>query len=296
VGVGEGDRGKRAYLGRRTRLSRERVPTNVQRLPQAPSEPSGAGGPARGAARRALLALHKPVGKTRTDHWRPPGARRIQVSRSRRPGRGGLGWNRRGRNPGPGCLWFRSSADTRRKLHESCPLRLLRSPPGAGPRPLLPRRAGLGRGTHPRLARLPGCPAARLRGAGSRLPAPGSRRAHTLPLRSNLQASMAGRTRKVAGRARAVRRARGPGDGARLGGQLPARLGSSGRAQRERSGCSACPRRRCHRSARCRRSATMWSCLGAEASRARCSPSLSLTRRAPASHPLSRDVSPGGRG
>lgn len=77
--------------------------------------------------------------------------------RSRRPGRGGLGvGSARGRNPGPGCRRLRGSADARRKLHESCPLRLLRSPTCPGPRPLLPRRAGLGRETHPRRARLPG--------------------------------------------------------------------------------------------------------------------------------------------
>lgn len=71
-------------------------------------------------------------------------------------GAGWAGWDPRGCNPGPGCRRLRASADARSKLLESCPLRLLRSPPRPGPRPLLPRKAGLGRGTHPRRARLPG--------------------------------------------------------------------------------------------------------------------------------------------
>lgn len=196
------------------RSSRERVPTSVQRRPQAPSEPSGAGGPARGAARRALPALQKPVRKTKADRCRPAGAPRIQVSRSRRPGRGGLGAFGAAAVRAPGRRRLRGSVDARRKLHESCPLLLLRSPPRAGPRPLLPRRAGLGRGTHPRRARLPGC-AAR---------APDPRRAHALPLGSNLQASMAGRPPRAAG-GRAARWARGPG-----GGRAGARLGGCGGA------------------------------------------------------------------
>lgn len=224
------------------RSSRERVPTSVQRRPQAPSEPSGAGGPARGAARRALPALQKPVRKTKADRCRPAGAPRIQVSRSRRPGRGGLGAIGAAAVRAPGRRRLRGSVDARRKLHESCPLLLLRSPPRAGPRPL-PRRAGLGRGTHPRRARLPGC-AAR---------APGPRRAHALPLGSNLQASMARRPPRAAG-GRAARWARGPG-----GGQAGARLGGWGGAAPSAEGPAGCaarpptptPRRR--RRCRCSR-------------------------------------------
>lgn len=130
------------------------------------------------------------------DPCRPAGSRRIQVSLSRRPGRGGLGGIRAAAIRAPGRRRLRGSADARRKLHESCPLLLLCSPPRAGPRPLLPRKAGLGRGTHPRRARLPRC-AAR---------APGPRRSHTLPLGSNLQASMAGRPPRAAGQARAAGR------------------------------------------------------------------------------------------
>lgn len=207
------------------RSSRERVPTSVQRRPQAPSEPSGAGAPARAVARRALLALQKPARKTKVDHCRPAGAPRIQVSRSRRPGRGGLGAIGAAAIRAPGRRRLRGSANARRKLHESCPLLLLRSPPRAGPRPLLPRRAGLRRGTHPRRAWPPGC-AAR---------APGPPRAHTLPLGSNLQASMAGRPPRVAGRAQAAGgRCGGLGAqaaGAGLGGQLPG--GSGAAAPRE---------------------------------------------------------------
>lgn len=81
---------ERAYLGGRRRSSRERVPTSVQRRPQAPSEPSGAGGPARGAARRALLALQKAARKTKAI---PAGRRALGGSRSASAvGRGGEGW------------------------------------------------------------------------------------------------------------------------------------------------------------------------------------------------------------
>lgn len=77
-------------LGGRRRSSRERVPTSVQRRPQAPSEPSGAGGPARGAARRALLALQKAARKTKAI---PAGRRALRGSRSASAvGRGGVGW------------------------------------------------------------------------------------------------------------------------------------------------------------------------------------------------------------
>lgn len=224
------------------RSSRERVPTSVQRRPQAPSEPSGSRGPARGAARRALPALQKPARKTKADRCRPAGAPRIQVSRSRRPGRGGLGAIGAAAIRAPGRRRLRGSVDARRKLHESCPLLLLRSPPRAGPRPLLPRRAGLGRGTHPRRARLPGC-AAR---------APGPRRAHTLPLGSNLQASMAGRPPRAAGRARAAGGRRGGLGAQAAGGRAARRLWRCGSARGGRAGCAALPpptprRRRCSR-------------------------------------------------
>ena len=263
------------------RSSRERVPTSVQRRPQAPSEPSGSGGPARGAARRALPALQKPARKTKADRCRPPGAPRIQVSRSRRPGRGGLGGIRAAAIRAPGRRRLRGSVDARRKLHESCPLLLLRSPPRAGPRPLLPRRAGLGRGTHPRRARLPGC-AAR---------APGPRRAHTLPLGSNLQASMAGRPPRAAGRAQAAGGRRGGLGAQAAGGRAGARLGCSGGAAPRAEGEPGAPRvppspRR--RRSRCRVPADPQQCGAARApSRAALAAlALSLTRRAPASQPL----------
>lgn len=95
-GWGVGRQGaERAHLGGRRRSSRERVPTSVQRRPQAPSEPSGAGGPARGAARRALLALQKAARKTKAI---PAGRRALRGSRSASAvGRGGVGWVRSAR-------------------------------------------------------------------------------------------------------------------------------------------------------------------------------------------------------
>lgn len=168
------------------------------------------------------------------------GRRALRGSRSAAAvGRGGVGWAGLGAAAirAPGRRRLRGSADARRKLHESCPLLLLRSPPRAGPRPLLPRRAGLGRGTHPRRAWPPGC-AAR---------APGPRRAHALPLGSNLQASMAGRPPRAAGRARVAGGRRGglgaQAAGARSGGRLPGSLGLCGSAVGERAGGAARRRR-----------------------------------------------------
>lgn len=72
------------------RSSRERVPTSVQPHPQAPSEPSESWGPARAAARRALLALQKPAGRRRKI---TAGRRALGGSRSAAAvGPGGVGW------------------------------------------------------------------------------------------------------------------------------------------------------------------------------------------------------------
>lgn len=72
------------------RSSRERVPTSVQPHPQAPSEPSESWGPARAAARRALLAIQKPAGRRRKI---TAGRRALGGSRSAAAvGRGGVGW------------------------------------------------------------------------------------------------------------------------------------------------------------------------------------------------------------
>lgn len=118
----------------------------------------------------------------------------------------------------------------------------------------------------------PGSPGYRANAAQA--PGPGAR-SHP-PARLQL-AGVHGRLFSEGGRA--VRRARGPGGGVRL--QRPAARGALGctvsEERGERAGCATGPHRR-HR-ARCGRSATMWSCPGDEASRARSSPSLSLTRR-----------------
>lgn len=72
------------------RSSPERVPTSVQPHPQAPSEPSGSWGPARAAARKALLASPKPAGRRRQI---TAGRRALGGSRSAAAvGRGGVGW------------------------------------------------------------------------------------------------------------------------------------------------------------------------------------------------------------
>lgn len=86
----------------------------------------------------------------------------------------------------------------------------------------------------------PGCPAR----------APGPRRAHTLPLGSNLKASMGGRPPRAAGRARAAGGRRGglgaQAEGARLGGpadravRLQARRAIRGAASPQRRSCSLC--------------------------------------------------------
>lgn len=223
------------------------------------------------------------------------GRRALRGSRSAAAvGRGGVGWAGLGAAAirAPGRRRLRGSADARRKLHESCPLLLLRSPPRAGPRPLLPRRAGLGRGTHPRRAWPPGC-AAR---------APGPRRAHALPLGSNLQASMAGRPSRAAGRARVAGGRRGglgaQAAGARSGGRLPGSLGLCGSAVGERAGGAA----------RRRRVPPPLSVLGAGGPRqcgaarapsraplAPLAPFLSLAELQPLTR-APRDVSPRGRG
>lgn len=101
------------------RSSRGRVATSVQRHPQAPSEPSGSGGPARGAARRALPALPKPAGGREQT---AAGRRARRGSRSAAAvGRGGQGWVGSAR-PRSGPRRLRGAADARRKLHDSCPL------------------------------------------------------------------------------------------------------------------------------------------------------------------------------
>lgn len=178
------------YLGGRRRSSRERVPTSVPRRPQAPSEPSGGGGPEKGAARRALLALQKPAWKTRADRWRSAGARRIQVSRSRRSGRGGLGGIRAAAIRAPAA----AGSEPRQMPAVSCTSHapfassalLLASVPAL----FFHAKPGWGEGP------TPGAPGYR----ASAAQALGPGRAHTLPLGSNLQASMAGCSPRVAGR------------------------------------------------------------------------------------------------
>lgn len=104
-------------------------------------------------------------------------------------------------SPGPGHRQPRSSGGACPKLHESCPFASFVLLLGSDPHPLLPRRARLGRGTHP-LARL----AAWLRGTGSWPQCP-----HTPPLGSNLQASMASRPPRVVRHTRAASSAQGAG-------------------------------------------------------------------------------------
>lgn len=229
----------------------------------------------------------EPRGERSSRSRKQPGRRRRSLpagGRSEDPGQpqpsagaGRAGWDRRGRNPGPGPPPAQRLGRCPPQVARVMPLLLLRSSPGAGPRPLLPRRAGQGRGTHPRRARLPG--------AGSRPPA----RSHP-PARLQLAgvhgrpSSEGGGTSEGGGRA--ARWARGPGGWARDSasrGDRAARLS----ARRPIGGRRVPRRAAAARSAASRRSATMWSCPGAESSRARSSPSLSLTRRAPASQPLS---------
>lgn len=131
----------------------------------------------------------------------------------------------------------------------------------------------------------PGC-----RASAAQAPGPG-RAAHTLPLGSNLQASMAGRSPRVAGRCGGLRaqacgvRLRRPscprGSGLRgLGGawgegrgapRVPAAAAAPGAGDPQQCGAARAPRR---------------AALAALP--------LFLSLAEPASHPLSRDVSPGG--
>lgn len=268
------------YLGGRRRSSRERVPTSVQRRPQAPSEPSGGGGPAKGAARRALLALQKPAWKTRADRWCPAGARRIQVSRSRRPGRGGLGGIRAAAIPARAA----AGSEPRQMPAASCTSHapFASSALLLAPVPALFFHAEPGWGEGP----TPGAPGCR----ASEAQAPGPGLAHTLPLGSNLQASMAGRSPRVAGRC--------GGLGAQAvvcsyGGQLPARLGAvrSWRSLGREPGAPRVPT-----AAAAPGAGDPQQCGAARAPRraALAALPLFLSLADPASHPLSRDVSPGG--
>lgn len=159
------------------RSSRERVPTSVQPHPQAPSEPSESWGPARAAARRALLALQKPAGRRRKI---TAGRRALGGSRSAAAvGRGGLGWV--GSAPPQSRAPAARGLEARQMPAASCtshapspPLSSAgRSPPSSSTQ----SRAGE---RDPPPAR----PAAVLCGLRPR-------RAHTLPLGSSLQASMA---------------------------------------------------------------------------------------------------------
>lgn len=174
-----GDGGGCAYLGGRRQPSRERVPTSVQRRPQAPSEPSGAEGP----AGRAPLALQKAARKTKAGGRRPAGAPRIQVSKPPSAGAGWAGCDRRGRDPGPG-------PPPAQRLGR-CPPQVARVMPPSPPPLSAPRRSP------PSFSKLnragvrdppPARPA-----EGCAAPAPGPRRAHSLPRGSRSQASMAGR-------------------------------------------------------------------------------------------------------
>lgn len=267
------------YLGRRW-PNQERVPTSVQRRPQAPSEPSEGGGPVKGAARRALLALQKPAWKTRADRWRPAGVRWIQVSRSRRPGRDGLGGIR------AAAIRARAAAgsEPRQMPAASCTSHapfassaLLLTPV---PALFFHAEPGWGEGPTPGA---PGCPT-------SAAQAPGPGRAHTLPLGSNLQASMVGRSPRVAGRC--------GGLGAQAvvcgyGGQLPSRLRAarSWRCEGSEPGAPRVPT-----AATTPGAGDPQQCGAAWEPRraALAALPLFLSLADPASHPLSRDVSPGG--
>lgn len=251
--------------------------------PAAPASPIRAiGGQRSGerAARRALLALQKPAWKTRADRWRSVGARRIQVSRSRRSGRGGLGGIRAAairapaaagseprQMPAVGCSShapFASSA----LLLAPVPALFFHAKPGWGEGPT------------------PGAPG--YRASAAQAPGPGS--AHTLPLGSNLQASMAGCSPRVAGRC--------GGLGAQAvvcgyGGQLPVGLGAA-RSRRSKGSEPGAPR--VPTAADALGAGDPQQCGAAPVPRrAALSPlPLFLSLADPASHPLSRDVSPGG--
>lgn len=156
-----------------------------------------------------------------------------------------------------------------------CPPQVARVMPSSPPPFSSPRRSPPSSSTQSRAGERdppPARPAARLRGAGSRPPAS----SHP-PARLQL-AGVHGRPSSEGGGTSPVG-GEGPGPGGRVrcGSAPAARAARAMRpaAWRARRVRRASPRRR---SAGCRRSATMWSCLGAEASRARSSPSLSLTR------------------
>lgn len=278
-GWGVGRQGaERAHLGGRRRSSRERVPTSVQRRPQAPSEPSGAGGPARGAARRALLALQKAARKTKAI---PAGRRALRGSRSASAvGRGGVGWVRSARpQSGPRAA---AGSEARQMPAASCTSHAP-SPPPLFSRCRSPPSSSSTQSRAGERDPPPARPAAR-RG----LPAPGaltpSRSAPTCrrPWPAVLRGRRDERGRRAGGAVGSGPRRRGARDSASRGDRA-ARLST-----RRAIGGRRVPRRAAAaRSAASRRSATMWSCPGAESSRARSSPSLSLTRRAPASQPLS---------
>lgn len=157
---------ERAYLGGRRRSNLKRVPTSVQRRPQAPSEPSGSGGPERGAARRALLALQKAARKTKAI---PAGRRVLGGSRSASAvGRGGVGWVGSARpQSGPRAA---AGSEARQMPAASCtshaPFSSSALLPAPVPALFFHAKPAWGEGPTPGA---PGCPAAR-RG----LPAPGA--------------------------------------------------------------------------------------------------------------------------
>lgn len=146
-------------------------------------------------------------------------------------GRGGVGWVGSARpQSGPRAV---AGSEDRQIPAASCTSHAPSPPPFSSRRrspPSSSTQSGAGERDPP-----PARPAARLRGAGS-----WPRRAHTLPLGSNLQASMAVRPTRVAGRARAAWKARGPGGGrwvrrpaARVA--LAARLGARRTGSRRRA-------------------------------------------------------------
>lgn len=227
---------ERAYLGGRAPSGRGRVPTSVQPRSLAPSEPSGAGGPARRTASRALPALREPAGRRR--RIRPP---RVRLRRA--AGRAGVRWVGWARRRSARCRQLRGSADARRQWLEPCPF-LPRALPAPVPPSSSTQRAGEGP--------TPGAPAAQLLGcAGSR-----ARRAHSLPLGANSPASMARALRGWWVRAPqrwAARGARGPG------GRRPAARGLGWRL-RTRTGGQVRPRPR--RRSVVPATAARWSCPG----------------------------------
>lgn len=215
-GLGGGEAGGGTRLPGRKKAVKPRA--SPHQRPAAPASPIRAIG-GRGSSERSReeSAPRAPESSPEDegDPCRPAGARRIQVSLSRRPGRGGLGGIGAAAIRAPGRRRLRGSADARRKLHESCPFSSSALLPVPVPALFFHAEPGRGEGPTPGA---PGCPAR----------APGPRRAHTLPLGSNLQASMAGRPLRAAGRARAAGGRRG-GLGAQAAGRATRQAGAIGR-------------------------------------------------------------------